>query len=332
MHFFQLDFEDAPTLFHSASLFIWLSATCINIKNKPRFVIWEMTNQTRLDFCFRTLIYFAPTHCSEWLAANRICVPTLLWFYQLYINWSVLFAPDFTQSKIQATNFWKFKSSTNSWDEKICWCKAIKALICGETLAQSLCTFTSLIHCAAGVYRECWLFGAAQHSTIIGTDYEILCEYFCWFWECIWAGHIQTVLPRRLFCLGTKNKWQYSMAAPILVKRWGGGWGKGWSAFYGGAVIMILWQTWGELKEGHYTARGETCHISMMSLKRVCGFFFLFSCTILGLQHRNVKQCASVQHKYLSSLSSLCCSFPCSIGIPPDSSPAGWHSAISSQK
>lgn len=257
MHFFQLDFEDAPTLFHSASLFIWLSATCINIKNKPRFVIWEMTNQTRLDFCFRTLIYFAPTHCSEWLAANRICVPTLLWFYQLYINWSVLFAPDFTQSKIQATNFWKFKSSTNSWDEKICWCKAIKALICGETLAQSLCTFTSLIHCAAGVYRECWLFGAAQHSTIIGTDYEILCEYFCWFWECIWAGHIQTVLPRRLFCLGTKNKWQYSMAAPILVKRWGGGWGKGWSAFYGGAVIIASYDRHGVNSMRAITLRGE---------------------------------------------------------------------------
>lgn len=216
-----------------------------------------MTNQTRLDFCFRTLIYFAPTHCSEWLAANRICVPTLLWFYQLYINWSVLFAPDFTQSKIQATNFWKFKSSTNSWDEKICWCKAIKALICGETLAQSLCTFTSLIHCAAGVYRECWLFGAARHSTIIGTDYEILCEYFCWFWECIWAGHIQTVLPRRLFCLGTKNKWQYSMAAPILVKRWGGGWGKGWSAFYGGAAIIASYDRHGVNSKRAITLRGE---------------------------------------------------------------------------
>lgn len=46
-----------------------------------------------------------------------------------------------------------------------------------------------------------------------------LCEQFCRRWESVWAGHIQTMLPRRLFCLSASYKWQHGIAATILVKR-----------------------------------------------------------------------------------------------------------------
>lgn len=47
------------------------------------------------------------------------------------------------------------------------------ALIYNKTLAQSLCTFGSLIHDAAGGCRECGGFGPAQLPTITRSDCKI---------------------------------------------------------------------------------------------------------------------------------------------------------------
>lgn len=63
--------------------------------------------------------------------------------------------------------------------------------------------------------------------------------------------------PEGFFVSVQKNKWQYSMAAPILVKRWGGGWGEGWSAFYGGAVIIASYDRHGVNSKRAITLRGE---------------------------------------------------------------------------
>lgn len=70
----------------------------------------------------------------------------------------------------------------------------------------------------------------------------------------------------------------------------------------------------------------------MMSLKRVCGFFPFFLHGFGTAAQKCEAVCLRAAQISPLSLSSLCCSFPCSIGIPPDSSPEGWHSAISSQK
>lgn len=76
--------------------------------NDHKFVVLKMTKQNWQDFCLSTLICLALSWCSEWLAANGICVPASLQLYQFYIKLSALFASDFTESKIQMTDFLKF--------------------------------------------------------------------------------------------------------------------------------------------------------------------------------------------------------------------------------
>lgn len=122
---------------------------------------------------FGDLICLALTQCSEWLATNSVRVPASLQFYQLYIKWSALFASDFKENIIKRVTSWSSRELHNQfgWENLSVW--SHKVLIYGQTLAQSLCTFGSLIQSAAGVCRECRLFGAAQHSTITRSDCEI---------------------------------------------------------------------------------------------------------------------------------------------------------------
>ena len=116
------------------------------------------------------------------------------------------------------------------WENLMIW--GHKALICGEMLAQSLCTFGSLIRYAAGVCRERLMFAAAQLSTIIRTDCKILCKEFCWvvyFFFFFLAGHTETMLPRRLFCPSASYQWQHSVemkrrlgeaGQPFMLEQW----------------------------------------------------------------------------------------------------------------
>lgn len=128
MHFLSIRLWGSPhSLPLSLAAPIGSKGFWVNFTNNHRFVVLQMTKQTWLDFCLRTLIRLALTQCSEWLAANSICVPASLQFHQLYIKWSALFASDFTESKNPSDQLLKvLESSTTNLDEKMCWYEAIK--------------------------------------------------------------------------------------------------------------------------------------------------------------------------------------------------------------
>ncbi len=204
-----------------------------------------------------------------------------------------------------------------------------KALIYGETLAQSLCMCFWLIDslCCRGLQRmsTIWSRSALHNNKEWLWD---LCEQFCWFWESVWAEHVQTLLPRRLFCLCASYKWQHRIAAAILAKReGGGGQRRGWSTFCGGAGNTASYDRRGvNSKEGNFTVRAEKTQNNDDELET-----FDFSCMGLGLQHRKWEDvCFCAAEISLLSMfvcEFVCvrgsCSFFCSIGIPPDSSPHG---------
>ena len=115
-----------------------------------------MTNVTRLelkDFVLFSTQSVLWSICAVWSVVHQMKMLCLLRILQrAKPEWPA--SPDFKGLHIQFRR------------ENVL-IRSHKCLICGETLAQSLCTFGSLIHCAAGVCRECRLFGAAEHSTIM---------------------------------------------------------------------------------------------------------------------------------------------------------------------
>lgn len=96
--------------------------------------------------------------------------------------------------------------------------------------------------------------------------------------------------------------------------------GGGWSTFYGGDRNIASYDRCRVNSERVISQRGQRKHkISMMNLKLSISLAWF-----LGLQHRKREALLLLCSRNIPALPlsrSLSCSFFCSIGIPPDSSP-----------